>query len=154
MEYVADEANKDNKLLQSEMQSISTELNELKKVSSVVETLAKVGNKAHWANTIKSSQSEEDQAKIFYDAYRLQLAREEDFKDEINELKDLLKEQETKIMLLNMNVSDAKKKSEKLKQKLQQQNTTSASPTGNITNATVDKIPKSQSIINEKEELV
>ena len=88
MEYVADEANKDNKLLQSEMQSISTELAELKKVSSVVETLAKVGNKAHWANTIKSSQSEEDQAKIFYDAYRLQLAREEDFKDKINELKD------------------------------------------------------------------
>ena len=71
MEYVADEANKDNKILQEEMTKVSTELAELKKVSNVVETLAKVGNKAHWANTIKSSQSEEEQAKIFYDAYRL-----------------------------------------------------------------------------------
>ena len=55
MEYVADEANKDNKILQEEMTKVSSELAELKKVSNVVETLAKVGNKAHWANTIKSS---------------------------------------------------------------------------------------------------
>ena len=60
MEYVADEANRDFKKLEQEMTAVSTELTDLKKVSSVVESLAKVGNKAHWANTIKSSQSEED----------------------------------------------------------------------------------------------
>ena len=139
MEYVADEANKDNKILQEEMTKVSTELAELKKVSNVVETLAKVGNKAHWANTIKSCQSEEEQAKIFYDAYRLQLAREEDFKDKINEMKDQLKDQETKLMLANMNLTDAKKKSEKYKQKLQQQSAAIPSPTGNSNNAGVSK---------------
>ena len=59
MEYVADEAQKETKQLQEEKSLISAELTEIKKVSSVIDELAKVGNKAQWANAIKSTQSEE-----------------------------------------------------------------------------------------------
>ena len=60
MEYVADENEKDKKVLIEEKRILSNELQELKKANHVVTTLAKVANKVEWANTIKQTQTEKE----------------------------------------------------------------------------------------------
>ena len=74
-----------------------------------METLAKVENKVQWANSIRRTQSADEQAKLFYETYRLQLTKEEDWKDKIEALKQSLKDQERKTMLLEMTLADKKK---------------------------------------------
>ena len=71
MEYVADENEKERKIIAAEKETILSQLTELKKTNQVVATLAKVSNKIEWANTIKSTQTEKEQAQVFFDAYRL-----------------------------------------------------------------------------------
>ena len=53
MEYVANENEKDRKMIAEEKETILNQLTELKKANQVVATLAKVSNKIEWANTIK-----------------------------------------------------------------------------------------------------
>ena len=77
-------------------------MTEFKKTNTVVTSLAKVTNKVEWANTIKQTQSEAEQAKIFYDAFRLALGKEEEFKETINTMRETINDQKTKIMVLTM----------------------------------------------------
>ena len=56
--FLADEVEKDKKEVEAERQKISTELQNLRKVNSIAEQLAKVENKAQWANSIRKTQNE------------------------------------------------------------------------------------------------
>ena len=93
-------------------------MDNLRSINSIVETLAKVENKALWANSIKRTQPVDEQAKVFFESYRIQLTKEEEMKDKIERLKQSLKEQERKTMLLEMTVADKKKYCEKLRKEL------------------------------------
>ena len=55
---------------------------------------------------------------MFYESYRIQLAKEDEMKDKIEHLRQSLKEQERKTMLLEMTVADKKKHCEKLRKDL------------------------------------
>ena len=87
MEYVADENEKDKKVLIEEKRILYNELQELKKANHVTTTLAKVANKVEWANTIKQTQTEKEQAQIFFDAYRLALGKEDEYKEKIESMR-------------------------------------------------------------------
>ena len=52
---------------------------------------------------------------MFFEAYRIELTKEEELKEKIDGLKNSLKEQERKTMLLEMTVADKKKYCEKLR---------------------------------------
>ena len=69
--YLADSTEKEKRQIEQEKQVVESELNDLRKINSIVETLAKVENKAQWANSIRRSTPIEEQAKVFYEAYRI-----------------------------------------------------------------------------------
>ena len=85
--YVADSVEKDKRILEQEKQEISTQLENLRSINSIVETLAKVENKALWANSIKRTQPIDEQAKVFFESYRIQLTKEEEMKEKIERLR-------------------------------------------------------------------
>ena len=117
--FLADQVEKDKKHLEKDKQKVTNELENLRKINSIVETLAKVENKAQWANSIRQTQPLEEQAQLFYETYRIQLAKEEEWKDKIEGLKTSKKELERKVMLSDISLQDKRKQCEKLKAQLQ-----------------------------------
>ena len=53
--FLADSTEQDKRVLEQEKLAITNELEDLRKINSIVETLAKVENKAQWANSIKKT---------------------------------------------------------------------------------------------------
>eukprot|EP00353_Schmidingerella_taraikaensis_P011347 CAMPEP_0185590440 /NCGR_PEP_ID=MMETSP0434-20130131/60808_1 /TAXON_ID=626734 ORGANISM="Favella taraikaensis, Strain Fe Narragansett Bay" /NCGR_SAMPLE_ID=MMETSP0434 /ASSEMBLY_ACC=CAM_ASM_000379 /LENGTH=65 /DNA_ID=CAMNT_0028214635 /DNA_START=494 /DNA_END=691 /DNA_ORIENTATION=+ len=62
------------------MTKVTSELEKLRKINSIAEQMAKVENKAQWAASIRRTQSDKEQANVFFESYRMALVREDEMK--------------------------------------------------------------------------
>ena len=76
-------------------------------------------NKAAWALSIRKNQPQEEQARIFYETYRISLSKEEEFKQTIEKLRRDCDSKDKKINILNMDYASVKNKLQKFKNALQ-----------------------------------
>lgn len=114
-QYIADEAEKDKKVLQSKLDVLQTKVKEMEKTSELHDQLSKVDNKAQWAQATRRSQTSESQAALFYEAYRLQLVREAELKQMLKSQEQSDQERNRKTMILEMEIQELKKKFNKVK---------------------------------------
>lgn len=72
-------------------------------------------NKAQWAQATRKTQTDEQQAQLFYEAYRLQLVREQDLKQQLKNNENIDVERNRKIMVMELELGEARKKIAKMK---------------------------------------
>jgi hypothetical protein len=77
---LADEAQKDINLLQEDLKKAEQQVAMLKQRNEIHALVEKQENKQQWAHTIRETQSEAEQARIFFEAYQLQLIQDKENK--------------------------------------------------------------------------
>jgi len=95
--YLADQAQIEINEIESKKRAMESELNEARKMNTLIEKLEKVENQVEWANQIKKTEKIREQARIFYEAFRIQLTKQEDVKKQNREYRDAAKYQEKTI---------------------------------------------------------
>ena len=78
--FLAQDTEKDKVRVEKELMETKGELQQALKINSISEQLAKVEDKAQWANSIRKTQSMPEQANVFFESYRLALVKEDELK--------------------------------------------------------------------------
>lgn len=116
-QYIADEAEKDKKLLEGKLEISQREIKDLTVSNEIHEQLKNLTNKDkhEWAKTTRKNYMDDYQAQVFFEAYKLQLVKEQELKMDKEQQSDMIENQQRKISMLDLELGDLKRKVAKLR---------------------------------------
>ena len=116
-QYIADEAEKEKKLLETKLEQANREIKELIDANEIHQQLKheEVKAKHIWATQTRKNFLDPEQAQMFFEAYKLQLAKEQSLREDKNVLQKEIKEYQMKLQMIELENTDLKKKFNKLK---------------------------------------